>query len=97
MTPKDFKTPTLICRVESVMNNIKRQSACVRIEASEKTVLESINVREDASNLYNHRSRISHVSGGPENYDENNDFKFGISAVSMHHIIIRYYDIYFHY
>ena len=78
------------------MKNIKRLSACVRIEASENTVLESINVREDASNLYNHRSRISHVSGGPENYDENNDFKINKSTVPMHHIIIRYYDIYFH-
>ena len=70
MTPKDFKTPTPICRVESVMKIMKRLSACVRIIASDKAVLDSINVREDASILYSHLSRISQVSGGPEKYDE---------------------------
>ena len=49
---------------------MKRLSACVRIIASDKAVLDSINVREDASILYSHRSRISQVSGGPEIDDE---------------------------
>lgn len=62
---RDFNALHLTRLVDSVTKKLIRQSAWRRAVTADRTERDSSRSRDEAINLYSHRSLTSYVSGGP--------------------------------